>query len=184
MTHHIAHIEGYASVFDVADLNGDIVAPGAFSASLMRRPAADVKMLYQHAAETPIGRWTSLREDSIGLYAVGEILLTLEAGREVYELLAGGAIDGLSIGYRTVRAERDGRSGRRRIIEADLWEVSVVTFPMADGARVARLSAPRNDDPPRAGVIARNPQGGASLVPGEERLFADAIRGAADILSV
>ncbi|MFQ5563870.1 MAG: HK97 family phage prohead protease [Parvularculaceae bacterium] len=199
MMSQTALIEGYASVFEMPDLNGDVVAPGAFSASLMRRPAADVKMLYQHAAETPIGRWASLREDSTGLYAVGEILLTSETGREVYELLAGGAIDGLSIGYRTVRAERDrrsgraggqnengahSRSGRRRIIEADLWEVSVVTFPMADGARVARLGAPRNDGPPRAGVIARNPQGGASLVPGEERLFADAIRGAADILSV
>ena len=49
-----------------------------------------------------------------------------------------GAIDGLSIGFRTVRGRTDAKSGVRSLIEVDLWEVSVVTFPMLPAARVER----------------------------------------------
>lgn len=134
----VAEIEGYAAIFHERDLNGDIVAPGAFKRSL--NAASPVRMLYQHAAEAPIGRWTSFYADERGLYARGEILLTSPRANEVAALIAGDAIDGLSIGYRTVRAEK-GVGGVRRILEADLWEVSVVTFPMAPAARITRISA-------------------------------------------
>ena len=135
MTTLIASIEGYASVFNTPDLNGDIVAPGAFAKSLrmQRKPA----MLYSHAAEAPIGRWVSVREDSYGLFVKGELLLSSPRAREVHALLEGGAIDGLSIGYQTARSIRV-KSGRR-ITEAELWEISVVTFPMAPAARVTRI---------------------------------------------
>ncbi len=138
MTGHdlIAVIEGYAAIFHERDLNGDIVAPGAFTVSLAAgRP---VRMLYQHAADTPVGRWTALREDARGLYARGEILLSSAHGREAAALAAGGALDGLSIGYKTVRAE-PGARGARRILQADLWEISLVTFPMAPAARIDRI---------------------------------------------
>ncbi len=138
MTDLVAHIAGYASIFNAPDMNDDIVAAGAFRAALKKRRG--VKMLYQHAVEAPIGRWTLIAEDAKGLFVEGELLLSSERAREVYALLSGGAIDGLSIGFQTVRATKDG--AHRVILEADLWEVSVVTFPMAAGARVTRLSAP------------------------------------------
>lgn len=135
----VADIEGYAAVFNTPDLNGDVVAPGAFSKSL--RAAAPVRMLYQHAAETPIGRWASMRQDGYGLFVKGEILLASPRAREVHALIEGGAIDGLSIGYQTRRAQKI--KGGRRITEAELWEVSVVTFPMAPTARITRVGRAR-----------------------------------------
>lgn len=144
MTALIAAIEGYASVFNAPDLNGDIVAPGAFASSLQNKKPA---MLFAHAAEAPIGRWISLREDAHGLFVKGELILSSPRAREVHALLEGGALDGLSIGYRTARAIRD-KSGRR-ILEADLWEVSVVTFPMAAGARVTRVGPARPEFDPQ-----------------------------------
>lgn len=133
-----ARLEGYASVFGVADQGGDIVLPGAYGASLRRLAAAGrrVKMLWQHDPAQPIGVWEELREDGHGLWVKGRILTDLARGREAAALLDAGAIDGLSIGYRTLRAERDAR-GRRQLAEVDLWEVSLVTFPMLPEARVA-----------------------------------------------
>jgi HK97 family phage prohead protease len=75
-------------------------------------------------------------EDATGLWVKGRLLCDVEKGREAAALLAAGAIDGLSIGYRTVRAERDGK-GQRLLQELELWEVSLVTFPMLPEARVA-----------------------------------------------
>jgi Escherichia/Staphylococcus phage prohead protease len=56
--------EGYASLFGVPDGAGDVVAPGAFAASLRKRPPSRVRMLYQHFAHEPIGVWEQIREDS------------------------------------------------------------------------------------------------------------------------
>lgn len=134
----VAEIEGYAAIFHDRDFNGDVVAPGAFARSL--GTGGPVRMLYQHAVDAPIGRWRELTENARGLYVRGEILLSSARGREAAALAAGGALDGLSIGYRTVRAEK--RDGARRILEADLWEVSLVTFPMAPAARILRIAAP------------------------------------------
>lgn len=133
-----AVIEGYASVFGVVDQGGDVVLPGAYAASLarMRREGRRVKMLWQHDPAQPIGVWDEAREDATGLWVKGRILTDLVQGREAAALLAAGAIDGLSIGYRTLRADRNGK-GQRRLAELDLWEVSLVTFPMLPEARVA-----------------------------------------------
>lgn len=146
MTGHarIAEIEGYAAIFHERDLNGDMIAPRAFARSL--HGARPVRMLYQHAAEAPIGRWLEFTEDARGLYARGAVLLSSPRAREVAALVAGGALDGLSIGYRTVRAEK-GAGGARRILEADLWEVSIVTFPMAPAARIVRIGNPAGAQP-------------------------------------
>jgi HK97 family phage prohead protease len=112
--------------------------PGAYGASLarMRREGRRVKMLWQHDPAQPIGVWDEAREDATGLWVKGRLLTDLVQGREAAALLAAGAIDGLSIGYRTLRAEKDGK-GQRRLTELDLWEVSLVTFPMLTQARVA-----------------------------------------------
>lgn len=134
-------IEGYASLFGVKDQGGDEVRPGAYAASLKRLSlrGEKIKMLWQHDPAQPIGVWEEVREDASGLWVKGRILNEVEKGREAAALLAAGAIDGLSIGYRTVKAERDGK-GNRLLSELELWEVSLVTFPMLREARVAAKS--------------------------------------------
>ncbi|WP_313353132.1 HK97 family phage prohead protease [Paracoccus sp. (in: a-proteobacteria)] len=136
-----SRIEGYASLFGVADQGGDIVARGAYGASLKRLAARGgrVRMLWQHDPARPIGIWDEIREDEKGLWVRGRLLPEISQAREAAALVAAGAIEGLSIGYRTIRAERDGK-GRRRLCEVELWEVSLVTFPMLTEARVAQKS--------------------------------------------
>jgi HK97 family phage prohead protease len=138
-------IEGYASVFGVADSGRDIVMAGAFARSLTKRGAAAVKMLWQHNAAEPIGVWTSIIEDKHGLKVIGQLDLSVRRAQEACSLMRAGAVDGLSIGFRTLRAATDKRSGMRRLYEIDLWEISLVTFPMLTQARVATVkrSLPR-----------------------------------------
>lgn len=131
--------EGYASLFGVTDLAGDVIERGAFEASLSRRGAAGVRMLFQHDPDAVIGRWTEIFEDGRGLRVAGRLNLEVARAREVHALMKTGALDGLSIGFRTVRARRLKGDASRRILEADLWEISIVTFPMLPGARVAAV---------------------------------------------
>ena len=130
--------EGYASLFGVADLGKDVVAPGAFAESLVRRGAAGVRLLWQHDPAEPVGRWLSLVEDARGLRVRGRLNLAVARAREIHALMRDGAVDGLSIGFRVERARAD-RAGLRRIEKLDLWEISVVTFPMLPGARVSAV---------------------------------------------
>jgi len=136
-----AGVEGYASVFGKRDQGGDTVAPGAYAASLraLSRAGRRVKMLWQHDPGQPIGIWDEVREDATGLWVRGRLLPEVARGREAAALLEAGAIDGLSIGYRTVKASADGQGGRV-LTELELWEVSLVTFPMLAEARVAAKS--------------------------------------------
>ncbi|MEP9388776.1 HK97 family phage prohead protease [Mesorhizobium sp. KR9-304] len=127
---------GYASLFGAVDLGKDVVEKGAFAASLEARGAGGIRMLFQHDPAEPIGVWTEIREDARGLFVRGRLTKDVARAREVLSLMRGGALDGLSIGFRAVRAKNDPRSGVRRILEADLWEISVVTFPMLPDARI------------------------------------------------
>lgn len=135
-------VKGYASLFDRVDKSGDRVERGAFRRSLLRRGVAGVRMLWQHDPARPIGVWTRLAEDAVGLFAEGRLALGSAAGREAFALLRAGAVDGLSIGFQTRRAHpvRDGLA-RRQLVEVDLWEISVVTFPMQEAARVSETRA-------------------------------------------
>ncbi len=133
--------EGYASLFGREDLAHDVVAPGAFRHSLIERGASGIRMLFQHDANQPIGVWTSLQEDARGLYAKGQLSLDVPKAREVLALMRDRALDGLSIGYKPVRFKRDGKGGARRLEQVDLWEISIVTFPMLPGARVTHVKA-------------------------------------------
>ncbi len=127
-------ISGYASLFGKTDQGGDVVASGAYGKSLLG--SKTVKMLWQHDPNQPIGVWDEVREDAKGLWVKGQLLPDVAKAREAAALLAAGAIDGLSIGYRTVKATKDA-GGTRQLTELDLWEVSLVTFPMLPEARVA-----------------------------------------------
>lgn len=132
-------IAGYASLFNAEDKGGDVVQKGAYAASLERlsKAGGKVKMLWQHDPMQPIGVWDEIREDDKGLFVKGRLLPEVRAGREALALLQAGAIDGLSIGYRTVRAEKSAKG--RLLHEIELWEVSMVTFPMLPEARVAPM---------------------------------------------
>lgn len=129
-------IKGYAALFGRPDLSGDIIEAGAFATSLMKRGAGTIRMLWHHDPTRPIGRWTMIREDRKGLYAEGEIAGEALAGREAAALISAGAIDGLSIGFRTRLARRASPPHRRRLVTIDLWEISLVSFPMQEGARL------------------------------------------------
>ena len=131
---------GYASLFGVEDLGHDVVERGAFVASLARRGVSGVKMLWQHDPAEPIGCWLDIHEDARGLAVRGQVLADLARGREALALMRAGVVDGLSIGFKTVRGRRDAKSGIRRLAEVDLWEISLVTFPMQPDARVAPLA--------------------------------------------
>lgn len=135
-------IAGYASVFGRRDKGNDIVVKGAYAASLKALAARSekVRMLWQHDPAQPIGIWDEVLEDDHGLFVTGRILPDVARGREALALLKAGAVDGLSIGYRTLRAEKTPQ-GTRKLLELDLWEVSLVTFPMQAEARISQKSA-------------------------------------------
>jgi HK97 family phage prohead protease len=126
-------IQGYASLWGVADLNGDVVARGAFADSLARTGADGVRMLHQHESRAVVGVWDEIAEDDRGLFVRGRIADWSPEARYAQALSRAGALDGLSIGFRTARARRDGRL--RVLSGVELWEVSLVTFPMLPGAR-------------------------------------------------
>ena len=129
---------GYGSVFGVNDSYGDIVVPGAFTESLdahkaqKRLPA----MLWQHRSAEPIGVYTSMHEDNIGLQVEGQLALATVRGAEAHALMKMGALTGLSIGYVTREDNYDKVTGITTLKKVDLWEVSPVTFPANDAARI------------------------------------------------
>lgn len=127
-------ISGYASRFDEADLSGDIVRRGAFSAGLLSR-TEPFPMLFGHQTDTPIGVWDRVVEDDVGLFVAGRIL---DSGGPTRRLVESRAVSGLSIGYRTKRST-DRPSGGRILTEIELWEVSVVAFPMLRSARITHI---------------------------------------------
>ena len=132
---------GYGSIFGNKDLGNDIVVEGAFAKSLSKRGAKGVKLLYQHRADEPIGVFDEITEDRRGLKVKGRLAMGTQRGREVYELMKMGALDGLSIGFRVDSKgyDYDERGKRRLLKEVDLMEISAVTFPMNPRARVAQV---------------------------------------------
>lgn len=138
-------IEGYASIFGVIDSYNEVVEPGAFSPGLVKaaREGRKIKMLYQHDAHQPIGVWDDLAEDKKGLYVKGRLLIDASPkAKEVYGLLKEGALDGLSIGYRTIKSEpKEGKPGVISLRQVDLFENSIVTFAANQRARVETVKS-------------------------------------------
>jgi len=128
-------VVGYASVFGIKDKGNDTVMPGAFKSA----EGKSVPMLWQHDAKQPIGVWDVMREDEVGLYVEGNLVLEAEKAREAHALIKGGAIKGLSIGYVTKGWERDGNG--RKLTEVDLMEISAVTFPMLPAAQISAVKS-------------------------------------------
>jgi HK97 family phage prohead protease len=101
-------------------------------------------MLFQHDPKEPVGTWDAIREDDNGLWVEGRLVQDVPRADALRRLIARGAVDGLSIGFRTVKSTRASREGHRRLWEVDLWEISIVTFPMTDLARIAPGKLPVN----------------------------------------
>jgi uncharacterized protein len=129
--------EGYASLFNVVDLGRDEVMTGAFRECLARKGPSSIKLLWQHDPSKPLGIWQEIAEDHRGLRVRGKLDLNVAKAREVHALMTSGAIDGLSIGFKTERAKQNKQTGVRLLEKLDLWEISVVTFPMLPGARIS-----------------------------------------------
>ncbi len=134
----VMRISGYASLFGQADISGDIVRPGAFSASLLSRGSAKLPMLFGHETVTPIGVWDRALEDRSGLFVSGRLFGGTVQSDRTQTLIREGAVNGLSIGYR-VRRSIPREEGGRTLLELDLWEVSVVAFPMLRSARITQI---------------------------------------------
>lgn len=137
--------EGIASVFNIKDSGNDIVLPGAFSESLKVYPPSKVKMLWQHETKTPIGVWHEIQERKDVLYVKGSLALEIQSGKEAYIMMKKGMVDGLSIGYRAVEKDYDAKSGARVLKSVLLREISVVTFPMNEGAQVLSIRSSDED---------------------------------------
>jgi hypothetical protein len=132
--------EGYASVFDVVDSMNDAIAPSAFKDSLIlaKQQGRLPPLLWQHDIAEPIGAWRDMYEDGHGLFVKGELFVNdIPRAKEAYKLLQEKVVTGLSIGYRTQESHRDAKTGVRVLTKLALLEVSLVTFPANDYARVS-----------------------------------------------
>lgn len=128
--------EGYASVFGGVDSYNDTIESGAYKNVL--KSGRTPKMFLNHASwELPIGKWTSLAEDSKGLIVVGELTPNHATADMVKASLNHQTLDGLSIGFRMTKDDYEIDNGRRIIKNiSELIEISVVTFPADSAARV------------------------------------------------
>jgi HK97 family phage prohead protease len=131
-------ISGYASTFNGVDSYGDSIAPGAFAASLAKGMPV---MLWSHDRAAPVGRWTEAKEDGRGLRVTGELNLKTAAGRDAFEALRAGDLNGLSIGFRVPPGGAEIKGGIRLLKQVDLAEVSIVTIPADPAARVDTVKA-------------------------------------------
>jgi len=142
-----AALDAGITLLDTADIYGPFINEELVGRAIAGRRDAVVlatKFGFQHDPAEPIGAWKTIREDSRGLYVEGMLADGVARAREVHQLLKNGALDGLSIGFRTVRSTRD-KGGPRKLWQIDLWEVSIVTFPMLAGARIAPPAGSKTD---------------------------------------
>ena len=131
---------GYASVFRHVDCDQDVIQKGAFQTAIshFQLHKDHPKMLWQHDATTPIGKWAVLKEDAHGLYVEGQLFLDLPKGKEAYTLLKEGVVDSLSIGFTPVKSTPRAKGGRE-ISEVILYEISLVTFPANEHAKITSI---------------------------------------------
>lgn len=129
-------IKGYASVFGKVDNHNDIVAPGAFASTINKNTnEPGIKLLWQHEPSKPIGIVKLLKEDNYGLYIEAIINCETQQGREAATLIEQGTINSLSIGF-TVNDFHLNEEGQRVLVDIELWEVSLVTFPANKHAKL------------------------------------------------
>lgn len=122
---------GYGAVFGNIDWYNDVILPGAFTKSLEKWASKNKfpPVLWNHNDGEPIGVYTKIYEDKKGLYVEGKLLIDdVPRAKSTHALLKAGAIDGLSIGYITKKANQQ-TNGIRELVELGLGEISIVTTP-------------------------------------------------------
>lgn len=131
-------VEGYGSIFDNVDAYSEIVVKGAFNESLKAHKSKKTMpaMLWQHNPDWPIGKWIDISEDDRGLKVSGKLNMKTSRGIDAFEHISAGDITGMSIGYRTEKYEVDEEEKIVTLKEIDLWEISLVTFPANELARI------------------------------------------------
>ena len=139
--------EGYASVFGNKDLGNDVIKKGAFADSIKYKKPKQIKLLYQHKTDEPIGVIDTLEEDSRGLKIKGRLAMGTQKGKEVFELMKMGALDSMSIGYRLSPDDYkyNDKQKKRTITNLDLMEISMVTFPMNPKAKITKVKLAEMD---------------------------------------
>ena len=133
--------EGYASVFNNKDLGNDVIKQGAFAKSIYDKKPKQIKLLYQHKTDEPIGVIDSLSEDARGLKIKGRLAMGTQKGKEAFELMKMGALDSMSIGYKLSPDDYkySDKLKKRTITNLDLMEISMVTFPMNPKAKITKV---------------------------------------------
>lgn len=145
-------LEGYGAIFGNVDQGGDLIVRGAFRDTLKewKRAKKMPAMLVQHGGGfsdmdgIPVGIWDDMEEDEKGLRVKGRLInLDTERGKTIYGAAREGVLDGLSIGYRAKEFTWGTKPGepQRTLKKVDLVEVSLVTFPMNNDARVSSVKA-------------------------------------------
>lgn len=135
---------GYGSVFGVKDSYADIVIKGAFEKTLnkWKEKSKLPALLWQHKMDEPIGIYTKMVEDENGLYLEGKLLIDDDPlAKRAHAHMKAGSLTGLSIGYILNDYEYDKEKSAFILKEIDLWEVSVVTFPANDEARIDNVKS-------------------------------------------
>lgn len=131
--------EGYGAVFNNTDSDGDTFVEGAFAKSLKQRVPA---MLSEHRMGVVPGKFVDLAEDETGLKVKGELTPGHSLASDIGASLKHGAVTGLSVGFITRAYEPKGEDKRGIIIkEADLFEISIVSMPANDKARIADVKS-------------------------------------------
>ena len=135
---------GYGAVFRNIDWYNDIILPGAFKATLAKWANKNKlpPVLWNHSTNEPIGVYTKIIEDEKGLYVEGRLLVNdVPRAKSTHALLKAGAIDGLSIGYKTVKSSYNEDTDIRELIELDLSEVSIVTAPANEESLITSVKS-------------------------------------------
>lgn len=137
----------YGNVKGNIDHAMDRTLDGAYRDSINEHKTAGTmpKMFWMHNPfETPVGKWTDMKEDNKGLYLEGEFANT-EKGRELYELMKMGALDSFSIGYRVIEEKWNTEKGCNDLIKLDIREISIVSFACNEESRLVDIKSKMDD---------------------------------------
>jgi len=128
-------VKGYGSVFNNIDSDGDMIAKGAYTKTILEN-GERVKYLYQHKMDQPLGKMINLYEDEKGLMFEAEIPKT-QLGTDVLELIKAGVITENSVGIMPILKEScAGEKCFRKLTEVKLYEISAVTLAANDEAMI------------------------------------------------
>lgn len=134
-------IVGLGSTFGNIDQVGDVIERGAFQKCLKRcrEMGRKIVMLDHHKMDQPVGVWERIEETEKGLECEGRLTMGVQRAKELRDLVMDGAIDGLSIGFRALDYYNDPDTGVRYLTEIDLREISLVSMPANESAKIEAL---------------------------------------------